>query len=291
MRLSGELKHAVLPFYNGGFHAARRAGEYLGAIAHGRFERCECCGRFGPMLYRPRAIPPKLREVWGLSPRLAKAVARKETLDCAFCGAKLRARRLARVIMQTYSCASAPQSLHEWARCSESRALRVAEINRIEGVHEAIVSLPGLAASDYSDPDGPRAKGEPPSENLSRLSYEDDSFDLVLTSETLEHIPDLDTALKEIRRILKPGGSHLFTIPLLPGVPKTYARKRLDQDGRAIALAPPISHPGGDWGYPVFTEFGADLPEILERAGFSVDEKFGPVTEDDVAQVFVCRKV
>ena len=61
-------------------------------------------------------------------------------------------------------------------------------------------------------------------------------------------------------------------------------------DGRLDHRAPPLFHPGGDVGYPVFTEFGADLPDLLRRAGFEVTIHFGPTTEDDLAQVFDCRK-
>jgi len=40
----------------------------------------------------------------------------------------------------------------------------------------------------------------------------------------------------------------------------------------------------------VFTEFGADFPAILQEAGFEVSVHFGPTSEDDLAQVYVCRK-
>jgi ubiquinone/menaquinone biosynthesis C-methylase UbiE len=126
---------------------------------------------------------------------------------------------------------------------------------------------------------------------LCHLTYEDASFDLVITSETLEHVPDLDVALAEIHRVLAPGGHHVFTIPLLPGVEKTYPRARLDEDGNLVPLVEPrIAHPGGDWGYPVFTEFGADLPAILDRAGFDVTLHFGPPTEDNLTQVWVATR-
>ncbi len=38
------------------------------------------------------------------------------------------------------------------------------------------------------------------------LSFEDDSFDGVMMGETLHHIADVDRAIDEIRRVLKPGG-------------------------------------------------------------------------------------
>jgi hypothetical protein len=61
-------------------------------------------------------------------------------------------------------------------------------------------------------------------------------------------------------------------------------------DGTLQHNAPRICHPGGDWGYPVFTEFGADLPGLLQTFGFDVEVHFGPPSEDDLAQVYVCRK-
>jgi hypothetical protein len=40
----------------------------------------------------------------------------------------------------------------------------------------------------------------------------------------------------------------------------------------------------------VFTELGLDLHEILRRAGFETEVRFGPVRDDDLTQVYVCRK-
>ena len=38
------------------------------------------------------------------------------------------------------------------------------------------------------------------------LPYEDDTFDLVCGHAVLHHIPDLDLAMREVMRVLKPGG-------------------------------------------------------------------------------------
>ncbi len=218
-------------------------------------------------------------------------MARKESLDCSRCGAKLRARRLASVLLTLDPATPAPRSLRDWVGMAETRTLRVAEINRIDGIHEILSELPLLQSSDFVEnaPPGSFRDGIR-SEDLTALSYEAASFDLVLTSESLEHVPDLARALAEIHRVLAPGGRHVFTIPLLPGVPATFSRAKLDPEGAIVDLAPAIFHPGGDVGYRVFTEFGADAVDIFQAAGFEVETRFGPVTEDDVAQVYVTRK-
>jgi SAM-dependent methyltransferase len=293
-RLPRWLKWPLVRLWNAGHRLAWRSGEYAGALCHGRMETCDVCGRFGPMLYQRRVIPPKLEELWGLTPRLAEALARKETCACAWCGATLRVRRLARVLVDIVPATDngdRVRSLADWVGRDHPRSLRIAEINRIVGMHEQLARLPAVASSDFQPGTAPGATiGADRSEDLTQLSYADGSFDIVLTSETLEHVPDLDAALSEIRRVLVPGGLHLFTIPVLPGVPRTFARSIVLPDRSVKHVAQPICHPGGDQGYPVFTEFGADVAERLHDAGFDVEVRFGPVRDDDLAQVYVARR-
>lgn len=288
------IKRLLVPCWNAAHRYGWRAREHLDALVHRRFEHCPVCGRYRPMLYRRRVIPRRLEELWGLTPSLANALARKESCDCAACGAKLRCRRIAEVVLSLYPVGDPPApaaSLARWVDDERVRALRIAEINRIDGLHDRLMGLPRFESSDYrpgAEPgaiiDGVR------SEDLMRLTYPDAAFDLVLTSESLEHVPDLDAALAEIHRVLAPGGRHVFTVPVLPNTRHTFPRAIVRPDGSIEDLATRIAHPGGDWGYPVFTELGADLPEILERAGFEVEVRHGPTTEDNLAQVYVCRK-
>jgi hypothetical protein len=293
--LKAWLKPILVPCWNATHHTGRLALDYLRAIGSGRVEHCTVCGRFRPMFYRRGIIPRRLEELWGLSHGLAEAFARKETCACSYCRSRLRGRRLAQVLLELYPVGSPPapaRSLAQWVEQPAARALRIAEINRIDGLHEFLAHMPHVSSSDFgagSSPDStcPAVR----SEDLTRLTYGDESFDLILTSESLEHVPVLEQALREIHRVLVTGGRHVFTIPLLPGVPKTFARSVKLADGSVEDRAPRICHPGGDWGYPVFTEFGADLPALLERSGFETDLYFGPPREDDVAQVFVCRKI
>ena len=45
------------------------------------------------------------------------------------------------------------------------------------------------------------------------LPYPDGTFDVVIASEILEHVPDDETALAELVRVLRPGGSLVVTVP------------------------------------------------------------------------------
>ncbi|KDE14934.1 class I SAM-dependent methyltransferase [Rhodococcus aetherivorans] len=45
------------------------------------------------------------------------------------------------------------------------------------------------------------------------LPYDDETFDVVLISEVLEHVPEDDRAIAEFVRVLKPGGVAAVTVP------------------------------------------------------------------------------
>ena len=91
--------------------------------------------------------------------------------------------------------------------------------------------------------------------------------------------------------MLVPGGHHVFTVPRLPDVATTFPRATVVEHRGVVQHTHAICHPGGDVGYPVFTEFGADCLELFRRAGFDAAMVFGPPTADDLAQVYVCRKM
>jgi SAM-dependent methyltransferase len=58
--------------------------------------------------------------------------------------------------------------------------------------------------------------------------------DLVWCSETLEHIPDVAHALLEIRRVLKPGGRLLATVPYHPPIAIVRFDRALDPLGQHV---------------------------------------------------------
>jgi ubiquinone/menaquinone biosynthesis C-methylase UbiE len=49
--------------------------------------------------------------------------------------------------------------------------------------------------------------------DIRRMPYSDDAFDIIISNSTLEHVEDIDRAISEINRVLKPGGQIIFTVP------------------------------------------------------------------------------
>jgi ubiquinone/menaquinone biosynthesis C-methylase UbiE len=67
------------------------------------------------------------------------------------------------------------------------------------------------------------------------LPFEDESFDLVLGHAVLHHIPDLDKAFAEFRRVLRPGGMIAFA-----GEPSRYGDRLAALPKRVGILAAPV---------------------------------------------------
>jgi SAM-dependent methyltransferase len=66
------------------------------------------------------------------------------------------------------------------------------------------------------------AKGVDRKEDLTALSFEDESFDLVYASHVLEHISNDEAAIREIRRVLSPGGMAILPVPIVSDVTVEY---------------------------------------------------------------------
>jgi len=177
-------------------------------------------------------------------------------------------------------------SFSDYANSVHFKRLRVAEINGCGPLHGYLALNPELAYSEYGSED-PAI----PSEDLARLSYRDGEFDLVLTSDTLEHVPELSRALGEIERVLKPGGRHIFTVPAVWDGRKTRRRAELD-GGRVVHLRPPSYHGVWDAQSPdrlVFHEFGEDALDYLQSPQTDISVRQHP--DNPAITVFVAVKL
>ena len=66
---------------------------------------------------------------------------------------------------------------------------------------------------DYAEPHNGEKSFGLSSASALQLPFADDTFDKVICSEVLEHIPDYRGALQEIERVLKPGGLFCASVP------------------------------------------------------------------------------
>lgn len=106
-------------------------------------------------------------------------------------------------------------------------------------------------------------------QDVQRLTYADASFDLVTSTEVFEHVPDDGRAFAEVHRVLRPGGSLAFTVPLLDTAP-TLERARIE-GGAIVHLVEPEYHGDrlrGRGGVLAFRTYGPDILDRLRGAGF-----------------------
>lgn len=108
-------------------------------------------------------------------------------------------------------------------------------------------------------------------EDFTQLSFNDESFDLIISLEVLEHIPNYSKALKESFRVLKKNGYFFFTVPFNRNEFKNLVRAKVNEDGSITHILPPEYH--GDplnrtEGCLCYYHFGWELLDELKNAGY-----------------------
>lgn len=101
------------------------------------------------------------------------------------------------------------------------------------------------------------------------LSSPDESFDVLVSNEILDHVPEPEAALRESYRVLRPGGILVATLPF--HFTRTSTRRAEVHDGQVRTLLPELhrGHPASRYGTLVFHDLGWDLFDMLRKAGFS----------------------
>ncbi|MAU97619.1 MAG: hypothetical protein CMP81_17310 [Fulvimarina sp.] len=193
----------------------------------------------------------------------------RETLACGGCRATLRYRGQAEVICREIA-AGRFETLADLATSGALSILAIYEPG-ITGPLRPFLRQAGRYEQSIYDPDQPsgtrRADGIV-HQDLMATAFCDASFDLVVTSDIFEHVRRPFLAFAEIRRILKPGGLHVWTVPIgMP--PPDETRARVDTSGpEDRMILPPVYHGSGTDGLSlVYTDFGRDIGRLLAEMG------------------------
>jgi SAM-dependent methyltransferase len=134
-------------------------------------------------------------------------------------------------------------------------------------------------------------------ENLEKLTFSDESFDIFITQDVFEHIFNPNLAAKEIMHVLKPGGAHIFTAPKHKSVTKSHSRAMLVDD-KVVHLKEEQYHgnPIDDGKSLVTWGYGDDFEVLLYQWSghptityITRDEKLG--IDGEYLEVFVTRKI
>lgn len=181
----------------------------------------------------------------------------RDTYLCGNCGSIPRERALMRLLIELYP---------NW------REMRIHESSPGDrGVSPKLLNeCRGYVATQYrpDTPEGGYHKDGWRCENIEHQTFDDESFDLVITQDVFEHIFDPASAAREIARTLRTGGAHIFTTPLVRGKEKTICCATKDQNGEIHHWQAPDYHgnPVDDGGSLVTFWWGYDLASIIDDA-------------------------
>ena len=132
------------------------------------------------------------------------------------------------------------------------RLLHFAPERIFETVFKSLDNLDYITADLYSDSAMVKM-------DITDITYEDDSFDAIICSHVLEHIMDDRKAMREMLRVLKPGGWAIIMVPISRDV--TF-------EDPSIVTPEDRERFFGQWDHVRF--YGQDIKDRLESAGFDV---------------------
>ena len=207
-------------------------------------EACPICG--GTRFIAERILWPELIAEWQLVPEEVDYINLQQGLSCTECKNHLRSMTLAAAVTKAFGFAGTFKDF--CGSSSAIRALTVIEVNPAGNLTPFLQQLPKHALHSF------------PHIDMQRMNFASESVDVIIHSDTLEHVPDSSAALRECRRVLRPGGRLFYTVPIVIG---RLTNKR-------VGLQPSYhgTRETNRDDYLVHTEYGADFWCEAFGAGF-----------------------
>jgi len=98
--------------------------------------------------------------------------------------------------------------------------------------------------------------------DIRKLDIEDNTFNIIFCNHVLEHIQEDLQAMKELYRVLKPGGWALLQVPISRVLKETYEDFSITSEKEREEHFGQFDH---------VRIYGSDYPKRLEKAGFTVE--------------------
>lgn len=198
---------------------------------------------------------------WGWSSEVGdhRQVNWREHLFCPLCGLNNRMRASIHLLAETI----APTEHSNIYLTEQSSPLYHYLRNR----------FPLLEGSEYlgeAVPIGQSNSAGFRNEDFTGLSFPDESFDVILSFEVLEHVPDYRRSLAECVRTLRPYGKILLSVPFDTSATSNQIRAQMRADNAIEHLLPPEYHgdPRNSNGCLCFQHFGWEMLQQMKEAGF-----------------------
>lgn len=197
----------------------------------------------------------------------------RETTSCSRCNTKNRLRQIAHVLLD--KAIPGKGTLKSLPQISADTRIWLAETTG--GLHGALACHLGsnLVCSEFISEDirsGTVVDGVL-HVDMRATHFEDNSFDYILSSDVLEHIPDYLQSLKECHRVLRVGGCYIFTVPFYEHRFTIERRSFINEANEVVHLRKPWYHldPLRKEGILCYNVFAPELLCELERVGFEAE--------------------
>lgn len=193
----------------------------------------------------------------------------RESGDCPACGSWTRTRHLALVICAVFE-RKLGRPINSIVELAGVPGLTFYNMQSSGTFHDILRQAPGYQCSEYFD--GGMASGAIVNgvmhQDVMNLSFADNTFDLVISSDVFEHVANPYVGFAEILRVLRPGGSHVYTVPFFEGMLLDTTRASV-VNGNLVHHLEPLYHqdPVRD-GALVFTDFGLEMLVQQGKLGY-----------------------
>ena len=222
------------------------------AIYRGDRVECPCCG--------------------GRFRRFMPGVGHRDVRVCPRCGAQERHRALWLYMRERTDLLGRDISILHWA---PEYALQ-RSLSELPNAFYVSADLEGGEAMQHMD--------------ITDVPFKDEAFDLIICVHVLEHVPDDRRAMREMVRVLRPGGTALLLVPIVLEQPTL----------EDPAIASPEQRREHYWQADHMRLYGGDFRDRLAEEGFEVTvdgwirtldeatlERYGLFPLEDV---YVCAK-